>query len=167
MYNRLKYYEQYYKNLSPNDFNVQQDSNSIVISNISKLEKGGRVATGNCYEISGKIAMSNTARLPNRYGYKTPEIKFFGTPYVVHSQVSGQGKLEGLKYGHAWVEDDLFVYDYSNGKELIMPKKQYYKLGGVKTIKPIYYKYTFEEALNKMVDTGHYGSWDLKTESGL
>ena len=122
-----------------------------------------KVSKGDCFEIVGKIAMSGRKRkLPG-----TPNIDFWGTPYVVHGEVQGQGKLKDLRYGHSWVEDDVFVYDYSNGNELIMPKKQYYNLGNVKKTKPRYFKYTFKEVLNKMVDTGHYGSWDLKTESGL
>ena len=162
VFNRLKYYKQYYTNLSPNDFKVQITDKSIVISNIeNNFAKGGDIKRGNCYEMSGKIAMGKS------YGYDVPEIDFYGTPYVVHAQVEGQARIEGLKYGHSWIEDDLFVYDYSNGNELIIPKKQYYNLGNVKMVEPLYFKYTFKEALRKMVDTGHYGSWDLKTESGL
>jgi len=126
-----------------------------------KMTKGGKVKKGDCFELAGKIAMGSN------YGNKIPEISYKGTPYVIHAQVEGQGNIQGLKYGHAWVEDDIFIYDFSNGKELQIPKEIYYAIGNIKTLKPYYYKYTFKEALNKMVDTGHYGSWDLKTESGL
>jgi hypothetical protein len=131
-----------------------------------KFAKGAKISAknsgGDCYEIAGKIAMSNPLELQRM---KMPEFK--GKPYVVHAQVIGQGDIEGLKYGHAWVEDDLFVYDFSNGRRIIFPKELYYILGGVETKKPRYFKYSFDEARKLMVKTGHYGSWDLITESGL
>ena len=130
----------------------------------SKFKKGGKIPKkskgGDCYVVSGRIALNN--RLPN---VKTRE--FVGEPYVIHAQVTGQGAIAGLKYGHAWVEDDEYVYDYSNGRELKIPKEVYYRLGQVIEQQPIYFKYTFGEAKRKMAETGHFGSWDLITESGL
>lgn len=127
-----------------------------------KFAKGTRISQsnkgGDCYEVAGKIAIDR--QLPNNQ-------KFNGTPYVVHAEVSGQGAISGIRYGHAWVEDDLNVYDFSNGRAIVFPKQPYYNIGNVKTVKPKYYKYTFEQAIQKMLKTGHYGSWDLQTESGL
>ena len=40
-------------------------------------------------------------------------------------------------------------------------------LGVVDEKKPLFYRYTFKEAVDKMVTTGHFGPWDLKTETGL
>ena len=113
---------------------------------------------GDCYFAAGKIAMNNS--LPNGK-------KFIGTPYLVHSEVTGQGSLSGIKYGHSWIEDDINVYDFSNNREIVIDKLYYYLLGKVKQTPPKYFKYTFKEAINKMIKTGHYGSWELKTESGL
>jgi hypothetical protein len=131
-----------------------------------KYANGGRITdknrNGNCYEIAGKIAMSNPIDLIKM---QVPDFK--GKPYLVHAQVIGQGEIEGVKYGHAWIEDDLFVYDFSNGRKIVFPKELYYILGGVEKRKPKYFKYTFEEAQKLMVKTGHYGSWELITESGL
>ena len=135
---------------------------------VKAYAKGSKIPSknngGDCYYVAGKVAMND--RLPKQ----AREIimpEFQGTPYVVHAEVSGQGAISGLRYGHAWIEDNVFVYDYSNGREIIMPKELYYHFGDVKKITPKYYKYTFKQAIEKMVDTGHYGSWDLKTESGL
>jgi hypothetical protein len=129
-----------------------------------KFAGGGKIPKkskgGDCYVVAGKIALNN--RLPNE---KNRE--FVGEPYVIHAQVTGQGAIAGLKYGHAWVEDSIYVYDYSNGRELKIPKAVYYKLGQVVEQQPIYFKYTFGEAKRKMAETGHFGSWDLITESGL
>lgn len=114
---------------------------------------------GDCYQVAGRFALDGVKKLGSR--------AFIGVPYVVHAEVSGQGAISGLRYGHAWVEDDEFVYDFSNGREIILPKEFYYKIGQVKQVKPKFYKYTFQQARHKMAETGHFGCWDLKTESGL
>lgn len=117
------------------------------------------ISGGDCYFIAGKFALDRVKGIKDH--------KFIGTPYVVHAEVAGQGSLTGIGYGHAWIEDDVFVYDHSNGRQLMLPKELYYNAGKVNKVKPRYYKYTFEEAMKKMLETGHYGSWDLKTSSGL
>jgi hypothetical protein len=133
-----------------------------------KFAKGSKIPSknsgGDCYYVAGTIALNE--KLPkSSKEFKIPN--FVGTPYVVHAEVSGQGAISGLRYGHAWVEDDLNVYDFSNGREIVFPKHIYYLIGNVVEKKPKYYKYTFKEAIDKMLSTGHYGSWELITESGL
>jgi hypothetical protein len=120
------------------------------------FETGGLI-NGDCYLTTGRIAL----------GLFPKDIKFKGTPYVVHSEVSGQGDILNLRFGHAWIEDDEMVYEYSNGRNISLPKELYYSLGKVWKKAPKYYRYTFEEARKKMLETEHYGSWDLETESGL
>lgn len=124
---------------------------------------GGKVGGGDCYKTAGDFVLDSKLLGKTR----TNKMKFVGEPYVVHAEVTGQGEISGLKYGHAWVEDDVLVYDYSNGRKLEIPKNFYYAVGKIKTTKPRYFKYTFEQARKKMLDSGHYGPWDLKTESGL
>jgi hypothetical protein len=115
--------------------------------------RGGKTKGGDCYVKAGGFCL-----LPNSYD-------FIGEPYLVHAEVRGQGKIEGLRYGHAWVEDDENVYDFSNGREIIMPKQIYYYFGDVKTENPNKYRrYTFPEARDKMLKTSNYGSWDIETE---
>lgn len=109
---------------------------------------------GDCYVVAGKFAMGN---------YK--DIEFNGTPHVVHAEVTGQGAISGIRYGHAWVEDDENVYDYSNDRQLVIPKQLYYYIGQVQENNPKKYrKYTFKEAVNKMLETGNYGCWDIEVE---
>lgn len=117
-----------------------------------KFAKGGKLkGSGDCYYVAGKIAMGD---------FK--DIDFIGTPYVVHAEVEGQGKISGIKYGHAWVEDDENVYDYSNGNEFVLPKIIYYSIGNIKTNNPKKYRrYTFDQARLKMLETRNYGCWDL------
>ena len=112
--------------------------------------KGGQL--GDCYKAAGDFCMA-------------APVEFVGEPYLVHAEVRGQGRAEGIRFGHAWVEDDENVYDFSNGRQIIMPKVVYYALGDVQTQNPKkYQKYTFLEARAKMLKTKNYGSWDIETE---
>lgn len=128
-----------------------------------RFAKGGKTkrkkvkAVGDCYEMAGMFAMGNV--------FAPHKIDFIGKPYIVHAEVQGQGAISDLRYGHAWVEDDVFVYDYSNNRELTIPKALYYSIGDVNPDNPKKYrKYTFAEARAKMVETRHYGCWDIETE---
>lgn len=135
----------------------------LVDSDGKKLKGGGNVKTanrnGDCYFIAGKFALDNVKSIDGNH--------FIGKPYLVHAQVFGQGAISGLPYGHAFIEDDENVYDFSNDRKIVFPKEVYYALGGIEKKAPLYFKYTFKEAQRKMIDLGHYGSWDLKTKSGL
>ena len=71
----------------------------------------------------------------------------------------GQGPLEGVKFGHAWIEEGSNVRDVSNGKNLVMPRAAYYALGQIVRTK----KYVYMQFVKKVVDTGHWGPWDFKT----
>jgi hypothetical protein len=128
----------------------------------TKYAEGGKVkrklkAKGDCYRAAADFCMGKWFA-PN-------QIEFVGIPYLVHAEVKGQGMIEGIRYGHAWIEDDVNVYDFSNNREVILPKEIYYILGDVNTTDPKkYQKYTFEEARAKMLETKHYGSWDIETE---
>jgi hypothetical protein len=116
-----------------------------------------KIKGGDCYYIAGQFAMDNVFS-PKKIDYK-------GTPYLVHAEVQGQGKVSNLRYGHAWIEDDENVYDFSNGRELIIPKVLYYAIGDIRTNNPKkYQKYTFSEARKRMLQYKHYGCWDLDVE---
>lgn len=79
---------------------------------------------------------------------------------IVHGIVTGTGPLEGVRFAHAWVEHDGYVFDHSNGRELCLPQTMYYKVGqitedGVNRYKPI-------QAQRMMLSSGHYGPWAEK-----
>jgi hypothetical protein len=97
-------------------------------------------------------------------------MNFIGTPYVVHAEVAGQGKLKGKRFAHAWVEDDALVYDFGNGNKGIIPKGLYYKIGEVRWIEPTkYIRYSLDELMAKMDEHGTYGDFgllDCKYEAG-
>lgn len=80
---------------------------------------------------------------------------------VVHGIVKGQGKLENIRYGHAWVEytSEKFgdtVYDPLTKKEY--PIGIYYNIGEIKYAKV----YTINEAMNLSLMHETYGPWDKK-----
>ncbi len=108
-------------------------------------------AKGNCYEVAGKYMMDQC--LLNR-GCKL---------ILVHAEVTGQGPIGGLKYGHAFILDGDTVIDKSNGRNLKMPRDLYYAIGNIRNN---VHEYTFEEFRNKVLDHQTWGPWDLETESG-
>jgi hypothetical protein len=81
---------------------------------------------------------------------------------LVHGEVTGQGAIAGVKYGHAWVEEGDMVIDKSNGRDLKIPKIMYYALGHIHSDRV--FKYTFDEFKKKVSKYKHWGPWDLKTE---
>ena len=121
------------------------------------MANGGIAKGGDCYEAAGQFCMGSA--------FMPESIEFLGEPHLIHAEVKGQGKAEGIRFGHAWVEDDENVYDYSNGRRIVMPKVVYYAIGDIQTDNPSkYQRYTFPEARAKMLKTKHYGSWDIDTE---
>ena len=84
----------------------------------------------------------------------------------MHGEVRGQGPLDGVQYGHAWVEDGNTVIDVSNGRDIKMPKALYYAIGGIDQIGNMK-RYTAEEFRKKVMKTENWGPWDLKTSTGL
>jgi hypothetical protein len=105
---------------------------------------------GDCYEANGRYFLENAndgSRLK-----------------LVQGEVTGQGALEGVKFGHCWVEDGNVVVDVSNGRHLRIPKPVYYAMGKVGSN---VHRYSFEEFREKISEHGHWGPWDLRTSTGF
>lgn len=109
---------------------------------------------GDCYEAAGNYIIENSI-LGGKRGL-----------ILVHGEVAGQGPLEGIQFGHAWVLDGNRVIDNSNGRKLRMSKAEYYAIGKIYLINN-YIEYTAEQARKKMVQYETYGPWELRTSSGL
>ena len=113
-------------------------------------------AGGDCYEAAGKFMMM--------------ECQLGGSDCdgltLIHGEVMGQGQIAGITFGHAWVEKDGMVIDKSNGRDISMPAQLYYAIGQIDKIDNVI-EYPWEEARTKILDYGHWGPWDLETESGL
>jgi len=97
---------------------------------------------GDCYPVGGRLIM-----------------EFMSKGTLVHGMVSGQGALEGMKYGHCWVEVGNKVYDYSNGKKIKLNKNTYYALGKIDSSECKYY--SGKESMEWMVKTEHWGPWEM------
>jgi hypothetical protein len=110
-------------------------------------------ALGDCYEAAGNYIVAHALFPGKEKGL-----------VLVHGEVTGQGPLEGVKYGHAWVEKGGLVIDTSNGRSLRMPKAAYYALG---RIGDNLHRYTPEQMRREILRHEHWGPWDLVTSSGL
>lgn len=58
---------------------------------------------------------------------------------------------------HAWIEDERFCYDYSNGLHCIVEKDRYYRIGKIKDVK----LYTRKQAMKLGFKTQVCGFWDM------
>ena len=113
----------------------------------TKYHKGipKKCQLGDCYCIAGHYLMDNGISNPNLV--------------MVHGEVSGQGQISGIRYGHAWIEDGDMVIDNSNNRNLKIPKMIYYAIGNIEADKT--FRYNLEQMRRKVLDTGHWGPWDL------
>jgi len=102
---------------------------------------------GDCYQAAGRLIL---------YGDK--DVTPYGELYLIHGMVDGQGQLKGVRYDHAWCEDDHLIYDFSNGRRIIFPKQLYYSIGNIDPHEN--FKYSKEEALKFVVETGTWGPWE-------
>lgn len=97
--------------------------------------------TGNCYE-------ANALMLLELVKSKGDAKRFT----LVHGQV--YHPLSNW-HGHCWIETEDKILDFSNGHNISMDKKEYYKKGRIKDTK----KYTFKQMARNLLKTEHYGDW--------
>lgn len=102
---------------------------------------------GDCFVRAGKNILDG--RLPAQH------------TKLVHAIVQGQGKSKGQRLHHAWNEIGDVVIDNSAGRNIIMRKEHYYKLGKVQQKPGKYASYTDEEMYKKVAKHQHWGPWDL------
>ena len=112
-------------------------------------------AKGNCYEAAGQYMM-NTCQFAGECSDLV----------LVHGEVMGQGDIDGITFGHAWVESNGMVIDKSNGRDLQLPAALYYAVGKINEIGNVV-KYSWPDARDKILEFEHWGPWDLETSSGL
>jgi len=97
---------------------------------------------GDCFEVAGNL----TTNLINC------------DCYLCHGKPIGQGKIDGIKHNHAWIEVNDIVIDFSNGKKTIIPRERYYRIGKIN--KKEVFRYTPIEAVKMMLETAHFGPWE-------
>lgn len=81
---------------------------------------------------------------------------------LVHGIVSGQGKLSGKRYTHAWCEDENDVIDTSNGNNFKVIKMLYYGIGNINPNQGKYYNYN--ETLRMSSEHGNKGPWEIENK---
>ena len=114
---------------------------------MKKPKKSELPSGGDCYNVAGRYLMDHA------FGEDSGLL-------LVHGEVGGQGPLAGIRMGHAWIEDGDMVIDNSNGTNRTIPKQLYYAIGNIGQT----FKYTMDEMRKKVLEYGHWGPWDLKTE---
>jgi len=78
------------------------------------------------------------------------------TPIILcHGNALGQGPIDGKRHGHAWLEINNSVMDFSNGRTVVMEKSKYYKIGYIKYV----HRYTAKEAAIMLLKHQNYGPW--------
>jgi hypothetical protein len=79
---------------------------------------------------------------------------------VVQGTLMGEGALEGVRFGHSWVEASLpgratrVVLDYSSGNSLVMDRDIYRFLYQAQDV----HEYRVSEAM-QLASNGNYGPW--------
>jgi len=106
---------------------------------------------GDCFNVAGRAMLEQT------HGKEAK---------LIHAFVSGQGPLKGVRYAHAWNEVGNVVFDYSNGRNLELPKEFYYQLGEVSEAEGEYAIYNLTEAFSKFAEHMTFGPWDLDESKG-
>lgn len=94
---------------------------------------------GDCYQAAGRYILDNP----------TADV------HLVHADVTGRGPMEGVRMGHAWVEDGDDVIDNANGGAVRLPRAIYHALGDVRNA----VRYTPAEAMAMMAEHEHFGPW--------
>jgi hypothetical protein len=157
-------YLHYYGTKSPKRSNVKREDEGASL--FDTLLESKPKATGDCYEAAFNWLFENVL-----FPFGAPLKDEADRIFLVHGEVAGQGPLEGLRYGHAWIEHGDTVIDQSNGGNRRLPKSVYYSMGRIvpefPPFKPNIHRYTPEQARKKVLKHKHYGPWDLKTASGL
>lgn len=117
---------------------------------LSEMAKNKLPDGGDCFD-SAFDFMTNNMRSKDYENLK-----------LVHNFVSGQGSLSGYRYTHAWVEDDNYVYDYSNGKTNRIPKILYYGIGNIYEEDGKYYGK--DEVIEMMLKYQTKGPWEIQNK---
>jgi len=85
------------------------------------------------------------------------------TVYIAHGVPAGQGPIAGIRHWHAWVEMEHPDYDFtlavdrSNGQSAAMTQVEFYKMAQLD--EDTVWRFTLEEALERMALLRHYGPW--------
>ena len=105
---------------------------------------------GDCYQANGRKILGK----PDSSGW-----------VLCHGLVTGQGKIRGIQFGHCWCEEGDNVHDFSNDREVTVPKMLYYALGNIEPENV--FKYTPEQVREKALESGTWGPWEKESQEWL
>ncbi len=122
-------------------WDVVKDEEEDPYADIPEEHKGG-----DCYMCAGRHVWSN------------PE-----THTLVHANVTGQGPIEGVRYGHAFTEfqhedDNEITMVYDPSADVTLPADFYYALGQINPDEVR--RYSLEEMNKKLTESRIWGPWD-------
>ena len=90
---------------------------------------------GDCFPVAGRFMLKLDDNL-EKAGMK-----------MVHAIVTGEGELEGRRFGHAFNKLGDVIFDKSNGNDIMTRKENYFKQGGINPKeKGAYVEYDKEES---------------------
>lgn len=112
--------------------------------------------SGDCFVVAGQLIVD----LPPGAWLCHGQPRYRGKTNIETDHRTGETTLveTGDRYWHAWVETATTVFDFSNGKELVVAIEAFYVAGQIDRFHVR--RYTYEQAATLMRSTGHYGPWD-------
>lgn len=108
-------------------------------------------ATGNCFERAYHLLVDGSWN-GESIGIRLGELK------LCHGIV--WHKARGYHI-HGWVEDEVFAYDFVDGKMVVISKQRYYELGKIEDAPGRLFRYTASEAIEKAAEMDRYYFSDL------
>lgn len=115
-----------------------------------------KTALGDCFKVAADLVVPSL-------GIVNCRVSNMDDIALVHGIVTGKGRLDGIRFTHAWVEgvtaDGItMVVDISNGLDLVIPKELYYGIGRIDPGECE--RYSAKDAIDRMLSYAHYGPWD-------
>ena len=104
---------------------------------------------GDCYQAAGRLALEFSR---GKY------------PKAVLVHGVALNSLDFMPMGHAWVEVGNTCYDYSNGRKLKVPKKEYYNSGAIGELMEKglgkQFRYKGIKVAEMVLKHEHWGPWE-------
>ena len=79
---------------------------------------------------------------------------------LCHGVATGTGPIEGVRYGHAWLEFKGLAFDFTNDQHkptAIVPADQYRRVGRITDI----HEYNAAQVREMICTHGTWGPWEL------
>jgi hypothetical protein len=78
---------------------------------------------------------------------------------LCHGVATGQGEIEGVRYGHAWLECKGLAFDMTESRDnpVVVAADRYREIGRITHIK----EYTTAQVRRMIHEHGTWGPWEL------